>query len=408
MRSFALNRFYNTDFFSGLGDDTLVALLSPVSERLAQSRIFLDNIPTDADERRILCERIATIAGDVDHGFSRSFQLELKAISDIAQLEDLADIHAAALEHPDPEPFLIQCEPTANELAILLWRWNSEFVERITAGRPPKASTFYVFQSNGNVPQYTPPSQAVIDRIKQELGGWFNAHKRGNSCIVRFHDTDEEVMIVIGHADLPKYLEKLSGTEVQRDLLRLHDYDLLVFRKDTGDLQVYQSRPSIRMMKTFHKVIGREVFGRENQFVDKRLTLDPLMTSKEEALVCGDFPMIKSVSLSHLRVSSVTGSRASTSHTAKDIFSQTSTDPALNAYLFGVNRKPDAAWFSVSIEGLNKDLNVRVTLPQKVTVSRPEYMPMIHRWLQARGFFGTPEPQDDVEALDPEPCVAGV
>jgi hypothetical protein len=408
MKSFALDRFYTADFFSGLSDPALVALLSPVSNRLAQGGLSLAEIPHEATARRDYCERLALITGDVDHGFSKEFQLELEAISKLAQMDDLEDIQAAAAEHADPEPFLLDVEPTANELAILLWRWNADFIRQLTAGRPPKASTFHAFESNGPVRDFQMPGQDVISAIENGLRGWFNSHKRGDSCIVRFREIGDEVLIVVGHGDLIKIQEVLNGTQVARDLLRPHDYDLLVYRKDTGTLQIYQGRPSTRLMRLYLQVIGREVFGRSDQFVARLLTLAPLMALKGEAITHANFPMIGGIRLTRLRVRNAAGGKSSSFHAANDVFEQASTDPTLDAFLFAPNRVPQAACFSVSIAGLDKDLTVRVALPQKITVSMPQYMHMIHAWLQDRCFFVTPNQDGQVAEIEPMPCAAGM
>jgi len=408
LRSFALNRFYTADFFSGLRDDTLVALLSPVSDRLAQSKIDLNDIPTDAKERRTFCERVAILAGDVDDGFSKEFQLDLETISKLARMEDLEDIQDAAMEHPEPSPFQTNGDPTQDELAILLWRWNPDFIRMLTAGRPPNASTFYVFQSNGPVPTYREPNQTTISAIQDGLRGWFNSHKRGDSCIVRFHEVDEDVMIVVGHGDLVKIQEILRGNQVDRDLLRPHDYDLIVFRKDTGTLQIYQNRPSKRLMKLYRQVIGRHVFGREEQFVPKLLTLAPLMTLKSAAISHGEFGQIESIRLTHLRTSKATGNKSSSTHTSDDVFDESSGDPALDAFLFGPNRVPQAAWFSISVVGMEKDLSVRVTLPQRITVSNQDFMPLVHMWLEQRRFFVMPHRNEQVAEIEPMPCASGM
>lgn len=285
MKSLLVRRFFTAHMLNELSNSSLRELFTPVAGEIEEAFSVL-LIPEDAEQRRQYCERLADLVANADEGFNKTFQMELDRVMRLSQMSDLGDIVAKAAEHTNPHPFEADAEATATELAIKLWRWNPEFTDRQIAGRPPKPKSYFVYQARSATPPvFKNPDAATKSCIEEALKKWFKKASRGDSCQLQVRELEDEVVFVVGHGDLNKIVELLRGGIVVRDIQRHYDYDLIVFRKDTGTLLLYLRRTLKRLMDEYLKQISERI-STKKIFSVKRILISRPCCATTHKLFC--------------------------------------------------------------------------------------------------------------------------
>lgn len=380
--------YFCAESLAGMQEDSLHLLFEPYAPILDAHGLTLE-IPEGRVEQSTFFSRLARIATDIDSGFPPGFYEMLSLAGQLSVQEDLSDILLEARQGLMlADPFQCEGERTRIELAFLLFRWDERFVRSHLVGRVPHPKAFVIFEVNGEVPKYKSPSPSSKATIEGVFRAALKEMNRGDSCVLRIEEMENEVCFVIGHGNLPSMHEFVEEGMPVRRLLRPHEYDMAVFSKITGRLMLYQKRPSLTLMEVYRKTISCYVFGRTDQFLKNTLSLAPLMRLGQESITCGDCATFQRAKLVHLKTMRIGSRKGGTTHKGCDIFGEIEGDPALRQVLFAPQKQTVAAWFDVTVQGLQKHVCVKVALPDKVVVDPPEYLPEALQWLNARGFFG--------------------
>lgn len=385
--------YFCAESLAGMREDSL-RLLFDSHMPILQSKGITLNIPEDAEAQTAYFGKLSRVTTDIDSGFPPEFYEMLSLVGQLSEQTDLSDILLEARQEVLPEPFVCEGEPTNIELAFLLYRWSPRFVRTHLVGRIAHPKSFVVFKVNGEVPDYEQPSDRDTAAMESIFKAALKDMNRGESCALRIEESAHEVCFIIGHGDLPSMHEFVEDGMPVRRFLRPHDYDMAVFRKDTGDLMVYQKRPSIKLMDVYRTTISSYLFGRTDQFLKNMLNLTPLVRQGEDSIVCADCATFRSAKLVHLRSIRIGARKGNTTHNSEDIFRDFEESPALRQTLLAPQMAPTSAWFKVIAEGREKPVSVKMTLPDKIVVDPPECLPEALYWLNRRSFFAATEQEN--------------
>lgn len=397
MPALLLSRFFRARLLASLRPDTLLNLFAPHEGWLKARGIDAQRVrdPEDQDIFNLL----SALIEDPDSGLPEDFYLGLERVRKLVLREDLADI----FERAASKGFKIAGDPTATDIALSMWLWDARFVEIALATDIPSPNSFVVFRPDqGEIPDFTTSDKDTINTFSKHVCRWLERHKRGDFCDVRIDETDEEVAWTVAHGYLYQVQEILKDGKVRRTLQRPIDYDIIIYRKKTGDLHIHLPRISLKQLTMYRKSIGQYFFGRGNQFSGlSAYDLAPLVHLREHALNCSDIPGIRYVRLEYLLVSTPGKDGSESSFKDKvDFFKALKNNPAQERALFGPDLVPKQARFIFRFKDDPKEYKLTVCVPNKHNWRENRYAHLVEEWLVKRNFLKVEQIREKHEQLE--------
>lgn len=292
-------------------------------------------------------------------------------------------------------------DTTPADIAAQVWLKAPALLESMHAEvLVTKPRSFTHFKSEEPGPRtFTPPSDATLNALRDELDAWFEEHKRGTGSKVLYFDHGDKVSFLVRHGMPFKREGSLKMGRCETVFYRPEIHDVLVYDPIVNELAVHAGTKG--EMKLYLAAFGRHLFGDAGYFPgDRKYTLEPLKSGDRHCLACGDIEGIEEVKLTELHrlVGGPYG----------DIEIKKSKDYIASLAMRG-QRIPERAnlimaSFAVKFEDARKPRTLKIRPPNVSSLTRDDDSLLVEKWLLARGFIIEPEVESDAM---PAQAVAG-
>ncbi len=290
--------FSHPDVLEAISPKWLVRFLEPHSAFLESKGLNLPSSDEDCDSMDL--DRLLSILMTPDPEMPRDL------VESLYHLHEMGNPEAMDSLLDDAEsrgiPIDDESDPTPHDVAIQMWLHDSHLVKHHHAERTVgKPYTFVYFQ--GSVDRASglwTPDDRVIQALESDLAEWFEKRKRGPYSMVQFYAREDCMRFVVGHGQPARREGCVCGHRHGTEFYHPEQYDLVIYRPSTGELQVHASTSA--ETKTYSRLFGRHLFGNDDHFSGARkYTLDPLKRDGQKALVCLDVHGMESVRVTEIQ-----------------------------------------------------------------------------------------------------------
>jgi hypothetical protein len=290
-------------------------------------------------------------------------------------------------------------DPSPEDLTLRVWLANRNILERIHAElyrvRPKKFESY--FAAGTLRPVLGNPSATVLASVEADLNEWYEFKKKGRGARVFPFVREDAVWFLIRHGQrIAREGTVEADGESGRVFYRPERFDVAIYYPGTGEIAIHTETKGER--RAFCRYFGKHFFGDieffryENPIA--KYTLQPLIDSGRDALVCDDVEGLEAIQLRELHImhnsdqGDVEVRRAS-----EDVF-RALENQRRNLQDEESSIQLVKAKFVVRFAG-GKERTVTIGPPNGAAFDREADNALVHEWLEKRGFICTP----DAEAL---------
>jgi hypothetical protein len=386
LASLLLRRFSNVSVLRSIALDRLVAFLEPFRGFFTQRRYHLPPVGLDPD---LDYPRLVEIFMSPDASTPKGLLDALFLVDEMATPEGMdALLEAAKVAGLPLDPGL---DHSPADIAVQVWLLDSDILERRHAQQfLLRPRSYETFQSNGDEPPvYATPAPAVRHKLERELDDWFEEKKRGRNCRVFTYERKDQVAFLVRHGQPFKREESQVGTDVASVCYRPIKYDVLVYDRQLGELQI--NAQLISEKKMYCRQIGKHLFGDEDCFPGtNKYTLEPLREYGADALACGDVDGIELITLVEVEFFWGGGYRSRDVKKADDIFA----DLEARQRELPSGGRITKATFKIKFSDSKAPRSVTIRRSNVASYTRDSDAELVEQWLRLRGFTVEQEPQD--------------
>lgn len=288
-------------------------------------------------------------------------------------------------------------DPTPEDLTLRVWLADRNILERVHAEqyrvRPKRFESY--FAGLEDRPDLDYPSEVVLSALEADLNEWFDFKKKGRGAKVFPFPKNDAFWFLVRHG---QRIKREGTVEADGDsgsvFYRPEKFDVLIYYPDKGELAIYTETKGER--KAYCRYFGKHLFGDIEffRFDDPvaKYTLQPLIDSGRDALVCSDVDGIEHIRLYELQSRRDGDQLNRRSVWGDDVFS----DLELN----GPDLREEAesitllkAKFKVTFDG-GRERVVAVEPPNTASFDRESDNAVIHEWLDRQGFICMPTSEE--------------
>ncbi|MCW5713451.1 MAG: hypothetical protein KIT43_02890 [Bauldia sp.] len=385
-----LDRFSDPETIRRLDQRLLTEFLAPHREYLLRKSIDLD-APLLEHER--LVELLMNPGPDVPDVLVDALVHVHDCFADEIAEDMMSEPEVAALG--------IGPDATALDVALRVWMFRPEILRaRLAETIARRQQSFLYYGGAAAERPRTGPntSDAVLQRVQNELGQWFEKNHFGAGCKVFAFPSGEQTWFVVRHGQR-KVREPSQGDDgtPSTELFRPQKYDVLLYDRREDWLAVHSG--SKRKIALYLKAVGRGIFGDASYFTRGDIfTLAPLVDDGSASMNCQDIPGLERIRLVEVHRSWGGVHQEVEIRKANDIFASLAARNATLEY-----GKLTSAVMRVQFTASERERSVTIRLPSSARYERNDDSELIGRWLARRGFVKR-RPGD--EAAEPTRAVA--
>ena len=385
-----MTRFANVAVLKRIEPGLLMEFLEPFRDFLVNKRNL--DWPDDIGDfdyttlAKILMSPSTDMPGDMINALCFVDELSDPEYHDrIRHESDAAGIELSDQEDPSPADDVLRLWLVHPEVLL---RVQAEFKRKTIRRNGKKYESFLPRQGVIQLPVHPDLASPNRTAMEQELDVWFEQHKKGKTAQVAWFADDGEVWFFIWHGKRIRRegTIKTDGTPGYT-VFRPERYDILVYYPNRGELALYTDSDTDK--KEYCRCIGKHMLGDEKFFeLDNPsvlYTLQPLIDRGQDALVCGDVPGLKRVTLTGLFYSRNSGSKNQHAFKGEDAFAEMDfVGINLKEYADGITLQK-AMFRAYFTSGTSRAFTIEP--PRNLILNREDDFAIIHEWLNKRAFY---------------------
>lgn len=383
-RTLSLKRFTNIAILKRIHTPLLLEFLSPYQEFLANQRLLTwPDKPGDFDHSALV-EILMSPSVDTPEEL-------LDALYFVDNLAD-PDCYDRILQEAEDAGINVNTaggdDPTPEDLTLRVWLANPLILERVHAEmyRSKPKSFLSFFPVEAERPDLGILGDTVCIALENDLNEWFHWKKKGRGARVFPFPREDGFWFLVRHGQRIKREETLEADESSGSVFyRPAKYDVLIYYPDTGELAIFTETKGEQ--KTYCRLFGKHLFGDEKFFEFKnpaaKYTLQPLIDRGRDALFCRDVAGIEAIELYRLEYRRDLDYSNTRTVSGDDVFGDMEangpdlTEPGLHLV---------KAKFRVTFTGGRQRI-ITIEPPNRAVFDRETDSPMIHDWMNKRGFI---------------------
>ena len=191
-------------------------------------------------------------------------------------------------------------EPTPADIAIQVWLYNREILERKHAQQYlTRPRSFESFQSRRNRAPWGIRRPPHFTALQNDLDDWFEQKKRGRGCRVFVFPKKPETWFLIRHGEPFRREGSLVNGQSSSVFYRPEKFDVVIYNDTLSELRINaRSKGEKHLYRT---LFGLHFFGDKDYFPrEGKYTLEPLRRDGPASLVCRDIPGLEWVKLTEV------------------------------------------------------------------------------------------------------------
>jgi len=380
----SLKRFTNVAILKRINTRLLLEFLSPYRDFLVTERAL--PWPDDPDEfdhealaRILMSPSVDTPEDLLDALYFVDNLADPDCFDRLLQEAEDAGIEVTTADGDDPTP---------EDLTLHIWLADQMILERVHAEMyrsQPKAFLSF-FPIDSSRPDLVIPSDAVRTELEDDLNKWFDWKKKGRGARVFPFPKEDGFWFLVRHGQRIKREETLQADASSGSVFyRPAKYDVLIYYPDKGELAIFTETKGER--EIYCKLFGKHLFGDEEFFKFEhptaKYTLQPLIDLGRDALRCTDVAGIEAIELYKLEYARDLDYANIRTVGGGDVFTDIEANgPDLSEPGLRLIR----AKFRIIFTG-GRQRTITVEPPNKAVFDRETDSPMIHDWMNKRGFI---------------------
>jgi hypothetical protein len=383
-----LNSFTHPGTFRRIRPQDLISWLAPWRDYLARRGFTL---PADPGEP-IDYDALAAVFMEPDTEMPRELMHSACMIHEMSNdgaMQSLLD--GAKTERIELQ---VGDDPDPADVAVQLWLHDPDVLEELhNLHQLDRPRGFVHFTTDRDpVPEFREPTDEQLTTLENDLADWHFERKRGRNARVWMYKRPEELWFLVRHGLASRRQEVISGSGSETLIVRLGEYDVVVYNVERGDIRIHgNGQKEVEMLRM---KFGQHLFGDPEFFPGgAKFTLAPLIRDRRNSLACGDVPEIANITLTSVQFLKRGSNWRRTMYDAPDIFD----DVERGDLVFPVTEDLIRAKFLVRFKDSKKQRTVTIAGSNQINVVRDGDTVSIERLLAARGFVLENLP-DEVEA----------
>ncbi|NLG18520.1 MAG: hypothetical protein GX556_14390 [Fibrobacter sp.] len=382
MASSIPRRFCKPEMLRKIGTRYLVEFLTPYASYLSGRNLDLPVINSH-DDYKIDYDLLSDILLDPNSETPSELSEALFYVNELSS-NDAFDILQEAIKGTELDA-KISSRASACDLAIQIWMTNRELIERIHAEQYiTNIRSFRYFKTEKDpVPEFTTPSRQTIHAIEDDLNDWFNSKRRGRSAKISMLPKGTYVWFLVRHGEPFTRESVIEDGKSAPLFFQPEKTDVVIYNTFLGEVRIHAK--SKGAIDKYREVFGLHLFDDKEFFTDEsKFTLEPLITDREQSLLCGDVPEILDIKLVEISIFRGGAHGMTEVRKADDLFAAIQD----GGYDFIPSRNSiTKASFKVLFKGAKSPRTISINSGNRAQFKRDDDAEHLEKWLGLRGFI---------------------